>query len=157
MVAAQIFSVKVAGDFSEGGWVCEARGIPGNGHPSAGEDFKVRQLRAARAACARGGHGERPFGGLLGAADLSKLTSRADLDAVLAATADATLKQSLTDHTAAIVAAAEQHPHVEAVIRTIESAPGTFTKVNTTPEALKKAAGGDIALFDTLQSPLLRQ
>jgi hypothetical protein len=82
--------------------------------------------------------------------DLSKITSRADLDAVIAATADATLKQALTDNAAAIFAAAEQHPHVEAVIRTIESAPGTFTKINTTPEALKKAAGGDISLFDTL-------
>ncbi|MFM7605752.1 MAG: G protein-coupled receptor LGR4 [Prosthecobacter sp.] len=84
------------------------------------------------------------------APDLSKITSRADLDAVIAATTDATLKQALTDHAAAIVAAAEQHPHVEAVIRTIERAPGTFTKVNTTPEALKKAVGGDIAVFDTL-------
>ena len=82
--------------------------------------------------------------------DLSKITSRADLDAVIAATADPGLKQALTDHAPAILVAAEQHPHVEAVIRTIESAPGTFTKVNTTPEALKKAAGGDIALFDTL-------
>jgi hypothetical protein len=84
------------------------------------------------------------------APDLSKITSRADLDAVIAATPDAALKQALTDNAAAILAAAEQHPHVEAVIRTIESAPGTFTKINTTPEALKKAAGGDIALFDTL-------
>jgi len=50
----------------------------------------------------------------------------------------------------AILAAAEQHPHVEAVIRTIERAPGSFTKINTTPEALKKAAGGDIMIFDTL-------
>ena len=82
--------------------------------------------------------------------DLSKITSRADLDAVIAATADAPLKQALTDHAAAILAAAGQHPHVEAVIHTIESAPGTFVKINTTPEALKKAAGGDIALFDTL-------
>ena len=82
--------------------------------------------------------------------DLSKITSRADFDAVIATTTDAALKQALAAHTAAILAAAEQHPHVEAVIRTIESAPGTFTKVNTTPEALKKAAGGDIALFDTL-------
>jgi hypothetical protein len=82
--------------------------------------------------------------------DLSKITSRADLDAVIAATPDAALKQALTDNAAAILAAAEQHPHVEAVIRTIERAPGTFTKINTTPEALKKAAGGDIALFDTL-------
>ena len=84
------------------------------------------------------------------APDLSKVTSRTDLDAVIAATAESALKQALTDHAAAILAAAEQHPHVEAVIRTMESAPGTFTKINTTPEALKKAAGGDIALFDTL-------
>jgi hypothetical protein len=84
------------------------------------------------------------------APDLSKITSRADLDTVIAATKDAELKQALQDNAAAILAAAEQHPHVEAVIRTIESAPGTFTKINTTPEALKKAAGGDIALFDTL-------
>lgn len=82
--------------------------------------------------------------------DLSKITSRADLDAVIAATPDSGLKQALADNAAAILVAAEQHPHVEAVIRTIESAPGTFTKVNTTPEALKKAAGGDIAIFDTL-------
>jgi len=81
---------------------------------------------------------------------LSNVASRADLDAVIAATTDGALKQALTDHAAAILAAAEQHPHVEAVIRTIESAPGTFTKINTTPEALKKATGGDIALFDTL-------
>jgi hypothetical protein len=84
------------------------------------------------------------------APDLSKITSRAELDAVIAATADAPLKQSLTDNAAAILAAAEQHRHVDAVIHTIESAPGSFTKINTTPEALKKAAGGDIALFDTL-------
>jgi hypothetical protein len=82
--------------------------------------------------------------------DLSKITSRADFDAVIATTTDAALKQALAAHTAAILAAAEQHPHVEAVIRTIESAPGTFTKINATPEALNKAAGGDIALFDTL-------
>jgi len=84
------------------------------------------------------------------APDLSKVTSRADLDAVIAGTTDAGLKQALADHASAILAAAAQHPHVEAVIRTIESAPGTFTKVNTTPEVLKKAAGGDIAVFDTL-------
>ena len=86
------------------------------------------------------------------APDLSKITSRADLDAVIAATADATLNQALTEHAADILAAAERHPHVEAVIHTIESAPGTFTKINTTPEAFKKAAGGDITLFDTLTS-----
>jgi hypothetical protein len=84
------------------------------------------------------------------APDLSKVTSRADLDTVIAAATDAALKQALQDNAADILTAAEQHPHVDAVIRTIESAPGTFTKVNTTPEALKKAAGGDIAIFDTL-------
>jgi len=84
------------------------------------------------------------------APDLSKVTSRADLNSVITATTDAALKQALSHHTAAILAAAERHRHVEAVIRTIESAPGTFTKINSTPEALKRAAGGDIALFDTL-------
>jgi 6-phosphogluconolactonase (cycloisomerase 2 family) len=84
------------------------------------------------------------------APDLSKVTSRADLDAVIAATTDAALKQALTGHADAIIAAAEQHPHVVAVIATIEKAPGTFTKINTTPEALKKAAGGEIEIFDTL-------
>ena len=82
--------------------------------------------------------------------DLSKITSRDDLEAVIAAATDAALKQALQDNAAAILVAAEQHPHVEAVIGTIESAPGTFTKVNTTPEALKQAAGGDIPIFDTL-------
>lgn len=87
---------------------------------------------------------------LAAAPDLSKVSSRGDLDAVIAATTDASLKQALSDHSAEILASAEQHPHVEAVIRTIESAPGTFTKINTTPEALKKATGGDMAIFDTL-------
>lgn len=85
-----------------------------------------------------------------GKLDLSKISSRADLDAVIAATPDAALKQGLAENAAAILAAAEQHPHVQAVIRTIERAPGTFTKINTTPETLKRAAGGDIAIFDTL-------
>jgi hypothetical protein len=84
------------------------------------------------------------------APDLTKLNSRADLDAVIAATTDPALKQTFTAHAAEILLAAEQHRHVEAVIRTIESAPGTFTKINTTPEALKTAAGGELALFDTL-------
>lgn len=84
------------------------------------------------------------------AQDLSKINSRADLDAVIAATMNAGLKQALQDNAAAILAAAEMHPHVEAVIRAIETAPGTFTKVNTTPGPLQKAAGGDSAIFDTL-------
>ena len=84
------------------------------------------------------------------APDLSKVNSRAELDAVIAATTDAALKQALSDHAGEILAAAERHPHVEAIIRTIESAPGAFTKINTTPDALKKATGGDMAIFDTL-------
>jgi hypothetical protein len=91
-----------------------------------------------------------PQARLPGRADLSKITSRADLDAVIATTPDAPLKHALTEHAATILAAADRHAHVEAVIRTIESAPGSFTKVNTTPEALKKALGGNIAIFDTL-------
>jgi hypothetical protein len=84
------------------------------------------------------------------ALDLSKITSRNDLDAVIAATKDVGLREVLIDHASAILATVDQHPHVLAVIRTIESAPGSFTKVNVTPEALKKAAGGDMAIFDTL-------
>ncbi len=82
--------------------------------------------------------------------DLSQVTSRSELEAVIAATKDAALKQALTDHAVAILAAAERAPHVAAVIRTIDSAPGSYTKINTTPAALKAAAGGDIAIFDTL-------
>ena len=92
-----------------------------------------------------------PVAGLRAAApDLSKIASSKDLDAVIATASDPGLKKALTENAAAILAAAGQHPHVEAVIRTIESAPGTFTKINTTPEALKTAAGGDLPLFDTL-------
>lgn len=84
------------------------------------------------------------------AADLAKIASRDDLDAVIAATPDAAFKKALTDNAAAILSAAEQRPHIEAVVRAIESSPGTFRKSNSTPEPLKAAAGGDIALFDTL-------
>jgi hypothetical protein len=81
----------------------------------------------------------------------SSVKSQADLDALIASTGDAALKQAIRDNAAAILAAAEQRPQVEAVIHTLTSAPGKFEKVNTTPEGLKKAAGGDIALFDTLK------
>ena len=52
--------------------------------------------------------------------DLSKITSRADLDATIAATKDPALRQAFTDAAVEILLAAEQHPHVEAVIRTID-------------------------------------
>ncbi len=82
--------------------------------------------------------------------DLSSVKTQADVDSA-AATADASLKQSLHDNASAILAAAAMHPHVEAVIKTIESSPGKMEKINTTPEALKKAAGGDLPIFDTLK------
>ena len=89
------------------------------------------------------------------AADTSALPAiktQADLDAVITSTTDASLKQALTANAAAILAAAAHKPHVDAVIHTIESAPGKIEKVNTTPDDLKKAAGAEIPLFDTLKS-----
>ena len=85
------------------------------------------------------------------AAALSNIKTQADLDALIAATADAALKQALTTHAAAILSASAQKPHVDAVIQTLESAPGKFEKINTTPDELKKALGGDVALFETLK------
>jgi Leucine Rich repeat len=84
-------------------------------------------------------------------AALSAVKTQADLDALIASTGDSALKQAMRDNAAAILAAAELRPHVEAVIHTIETSPGKVEKINTTPETLKKAAGGDIALFDTLK------
>ncbi len=56
----------------------------------------------------------------------------------------------------AILAAAEQPTEVEAVLRTFESAPGTFQKIHTMTEALKKKEGGDnsLAISDTHMSSL---
>jgi hypothetical protein len=84
------------------------------------------------------------------APDLTKVRSREELDTVIAATTDTALKKALKDHATAILTAAKQHIHVEAVTQTLEKAPGSFTKVNATPEDLKKAAGGEISVFDTL-------
>lgn len=82
--------------------------------------------------------------------DLSKVASREDLEAVIARTSSPAMKEALASHATAILDAAKRHPHVEAVIRTIDLAPGTFTKVNLTPDSLRRAFGGDIALFETL-------
>jgi len=84
------------------------------------------------------------------APDLSKLTSRAELDALIASSGDAPLKKALRDHADAILTAAKRLPHVKAVIRTIESAPGSYEKINTTPASLNQAAGGELPVFDTL-------
>ncbi len=86
------------------------------------------------------------------APDLSKVASRGDLETVIASTSNPMWKDALESHATAILDAALQHPHVEAVIRTIEMAPGTLTKINATPDPLKKAFGGEIALFETLTS-----
>lgn len=83
---------------------------------------------------------------------LANVKTQADLDAVIKSTADASLKKALQDSSAAILVAAERVPHVQAVVATVKSSPGKFEIVNTTPEGLKKAAGGDIVLFDTLKS-----
>lgn len=86
------------------------------------------------------------------APDLSKVKSRSDLDVAIASTTDPSTKKALSDHALAILEAATQHPHVESIIRTVETAPGSFTKINTTPEPLKHAAGQELPIFDTLTS-----
>jgi hypothetical protein len=82
--------------------------------------------------------------------DLSKVASRDDLQRVIERTSNTSLKEALASHATEILNAAKQHPHVQAVINTIEKAPGAFTKINATPDALKKAFGGELALFETL-------
>lgn len=83
--------------------------------------------------------------------DLSNVSSQADLDAVLGKTSDPALKQALKQYSKDIFAAAAEASHVEAVVYTVEGANGKVERVNTTPEALAKAAGGPIAIFDTLK------
>ncbi|HEX8911083.1 MAG TPA: hypothetical protein VF796_01905 [Humisphaera sp.] len=82
---------------------------------------------------------------------LAAVRTQADLDAAVAATPDAALKQAIRDHGAAILAAAQQRPHAEAVAKTVEGAKGKVERVNLTPEALKRAAGGDLPVFETLK------
>jgi hypothetical protein len=83
--------------------------------------------------------------------NLGKITSEAELDAAIASTTDSTLKQALSEHRHKILQAIEEHSHVAEVTRVVEGARGKVEKVNTTPEALKKAAGGELAVFDTLK------
>ena len=40
---------------------------------------------------------------------------------------------------------------MEAVTKTVEGAKGKVEKINTTPESLKQAAGGELPVFDTLK------
>ena len=83
--------------------------------------------------------------------DLSKVTSRAELDAVIATAKNASLKKALKDNGDAILAAVAQRPHVEAVVRIVAGAQGKTEMTNTTPASLKLAAGGDLPVFDTLR------
>ncbi len=83
--------------------------------------------------------------------DLSNVASPADLEKVIAATSDAGLKKALQENSKAILAAIADRPHVEAVTRTVEGAKGKVEKINTTPESLKQAAGGELPVFETLK------
>jgi hypothetical protein len=86
------------------------------------------------------------------AADLlANVKTSADLDARIASAADAMTKKVLRDHSAAILAAAAQRPHVERVVAILEKARGTFERTNSTPAALQAALGGPSVLFDTLK------
>lgn len=84
--------------------------------------------------------------------DLSQVKSQADLDTLIATTTTAEMKKALKEHGPAILAATRQHSHVVAVTATVEGAHGKVGKVNTTPAMLKKAAGGDVSIFDSLKS-----
>src|SRR3954471_15465726 len=82
---------------------------------------------------------------------LAGIKSRADLERVIASTADVTLKQALQENSDLILAAMGQASHADAVTQTVESARGKVEKTNLTPESLKKAVAGDLAIFDTLK------
>jgi len=72
------------------------------------------------------------------------------LEAVLASTTNPAVKRALEQHAAEATAAAAMRPHTEAVIQTVEGAKGRVEKRNNTPEAVRKAAGGDLPLFEVL-------
>lgn len=88
----------------------------------------------------------------LAAADalLAGIKTPADLTAAIAAAKTPAVKQALQTHSTAILAAAAKQPHVAFVTAALDQAPGTYTKTNTTPTALKAALGSEVALFDTL-------
>jgi hypothetical protein len=82
--------------------------------------------------------------------DLSTMRTAQELEAFIANTTDSSLRKSLLEHSQEIQAAFNRHPHVVAVIPIVESAQGKIEKANTTPESLKQALGGPLAIFDTL-------
>jgi hypothetical protein len=83
---------------------------------------------------------------------LSNVHSQTDLNALIASTSDAPLKKALQENAATILAAVEARPHIEIVATTVEGAKGKLERINSTPAALKQAAGTDLALFDTLKA-----
>lgn len=83
--------------------------------------------------------------------DLTKVKSRADLDSAIAATADPALRQALQAHASAILAAAAERAHAEVVVETIKIGLGKTERTNTTPDSLKKVAGGELSVFDSLK------
>jgi hypothetical protein len=85
------------------------------------------------------------------AQSLANIHNQADLDALIASTADPTLKQVLRDDASAILAAADARVHVDVVAATVEGAKGKVERVNLTPPNLKKAFGRDLPLFDMLR------
>lgn len=84
------------------------------------------------------------------APDLSTVRTPAELNAFMAATKDGPLKKAVLEQSQEIEAALKRHPHVEAVIPTVEGALGRVEKINKTPESLKQAAGRPLPVFDTL-------
>ena len=82
---------------------------------------------------------------------LSGVKTAADLNATIAAVTDPAKKLALQKHSAAILTAAARKPHVDAVTVALDTAPGSYGKTNTTPADLKKALGGESAIFDTLK------
>ena len=84
-------------------------------------------------------------------AALANIKTQRDIDALIASTKNVELKRALQKHSVELHAAAELHAHVEAVTRTVQLSPGKVEKINATPESLKKAAGGELAIFDTLK------
>ncbi|HWB00768.1 MAG TPA: hypothetical protein VG713_19885, partial [Pirellulales bacterium] len=88
------------------------------------------------------------------AADGDKLLgvrSQAELDAAITSMSDPALRRALTEHAAAVLAAATEHTHAAAVARVVEASSGKIERANTTPEAIQRAAGGELAVFDTLK------
>jgi hypothetical protein len=86
----------------------------------------------------------------VGAVDFSGIKSSTDLDALISSTTDLEVKSVLQSHADEILKAAVRHPHVEAVIAAVSLSPGKVAEVNLTPDDLKKLAGGEIGIFQSL-------